>query len=429
MATTRYTIGVIIDLALGRLALLLYGALASALGCTNDGTAGRPSVGDKEAVTTEAITATASTAQKSITIASTPNAECLLRSSNPKNAQTMPVWADDTGIIHLWGPQTSTSETYALNCKENGITVQHAIDLADAATFLPAKPSAAPPRKILPALSDPTSPSQAALIAAGYPPRPNPGTPAYAKWLEIVSAPATLVPQHPVTMPDLQFGLSFGPNNWAGLELDAANTRYVVALSGFPVPPMGVSASNSAASFWSGLGGDGEALIQDGVLYRSVFNIGWYIPWYEYWKDTSSVPVFNSNFVINPNDNMVEFAWEGDSTCTIGPGHTGYGCFWYQDQTHQNETFQSLPVKAPAGSVFNGTTAEGIVESQSGFLFPPWTSAPMQFLAYDPYGGTHDFATDPFKNNTMVDGSENVMARAQYSFSPDYLAFTWVASQ
>ncbi|HEX7668365.1 MAG TPA: hypothetical protein VF395_02220, partial [Polyangiaceae bacterium] len=95
-----------------------------------------------------------------------PHASCTLYAPNGKN---MPVWADDIGIVHLWGLQAAASETYFLDCSEAGAVSHYDIDLAEASAFQPAVPRATrAPRITLPALTDYMGPTQEELIKAGY---------------------------------------------------------------------------------------------------------------------------------------------------------------------------------------------------------------------------------------------------------------------
>jgi hypothetical protein len=146
---------------------------------------------------------------------------------------------------------------------------------------------------------------------------------------------------------------------------------------------------------------------------------------------------------------MVFYAWEGDSSCTIGAGHTGYGCFWFQDQTQNHLTVGTIGVQAPtpaqlagrscnggppAVNAFNGSTAEGILEllmtpQGAPLPLPLWLDAEETFWANDSNNGTDDLANNPYQNITLYNSSNQPLATAQYNSSPDVVGFTWVASQ
>jgi hypothetical protein len=271
---------------------------------------GEPVTEKGEAITAAGATAPAPVPQE-ITIVSTPHAKCTLRASSATTSpQSAPVWADDVGLVHLWAPPASVSEMYSLDCSAGGDTAQHSFDLANAATFLPAAaPAAAVGRKTRPALTNPTTLTQAELFAAGYPPRPDPtlAPSLYGKWLKIVSIATTLIPPHLVERSDLHFGAATNKTStrWTGIALNTPATRYIVVAGAFGVPtgflPPGGAASSNVAT-WVGLDGWSNAdVVQDGVDYATTGTVGSYSAWYEYYP---SAPVFNTSMVVHPDDTM-----------------------------------------------------------------------------------------------------------------------------
>src|SRR5690349_275789 len=44
---------------------------------------------------------------KEMTIASLPNAACNLKPLDRADSRSLPVWADDVGLVHLWAPARS----------------------------------------------------------------------------------------------------------------------------------------------------------------------------------------------------------------------------------------------------------------------------------------------------------------------------------
>jgi hypothetical protein len=385
---------------------------------------------EKETVAAQALTAVvdaSTTQQKEITIATSPNAKCILRSSVSPNTQSMPVWADDVGLVHLWAAPKSASEGYSLECNESRTVVQHAFDLAAAATFVHATPRAtAAGRTVRPALANPLSIAQADLVKAGYPPRPDPtlAPTLYKKWLETVSVTAIQVPPNLVERSDLHFQAGNG-SAWCGLFLQNFTNHYSLAVGTFAVPPFVPIASQSNAAIWPGVGG-GE-VIQDGVDYQSLGSVGHYNAWYEY-TGPSSNAVFNTAMVIRPADSMDFWAWEGNSSCTMVAGG-GYGCFWYQNQTPNPPTsFGTLGVQAPDNS-FNGQTALAMMERQSGVALSPWYFAEMALIGVDSVGYEHFFATDVYWNATLVNASGQVMCSPQYGGYPNYVSYLWQSAQ
>ena len=391
------------------------------MGCSAAGDP--PGAGEPVAKTQETVTA-AVPAQKEITIASTPNAKCIVQPSNATDSsQSMPVWADDVGLVHLWAAQKSSSEAYSVDCSGDGDTAKHVFDLADAATFVPATAAFAPVgRTTRPALTDPLGPSAADLVKGGYPPRPDPNLApsSYKKWLNAVSKPATLIPPHLVERPDLHFA----GNTWCGYVLDNASTRYIVSVEQFYtpifVPATGSTSSNSA--LWAGLDGYGTAdVIQDGVDYASTGSVGSYSAWYEYFcpgtpTPAACRPVFNTSMVVSASDEMLFWSWEADSSCTYGSGHTGYGCFWYEDETTLVQAGDFI-VTAPNNS-FGGATVEGIMESQQGVALSPWYFSNMEFDGWDTSLTEHNINSDSSQNITLF-GASDTMATTSYAGYPD----------
>ena len=392
-------------------------AVAAVLDC---GTSNPTPVAERTTATTQAVAAPdAGPPQQQITIASTPNAKCTLNS----RGATMPAWADDSGIVHLWASPTSTSDQYTLDCDEAGTAVQYPFDLANPATFVPASARFIPmARKIRPALTDPAGPSPAEIISAGYPPRPDPklAPEMYQNWLAVVSTPAVIVPPFLVELPDRTFGPAQPWNSpaWCGLAMDQA-ARYTYSSAYFYIPQFGPYGATYESTIWGGLGGaDNDDIIQDGVDYESLYGVGTYTPWYEYyWKK----PVGNFNMNVAPNDFMVEYAWEADASCNNVPGG-GYACFLYEDETPNPPlSFASGPIQAPDAN-FTGWTAEAIIEKQPYYALAPWAGANVALYATDSNGQSHTFNSDAYLNATLVNGSGQAlcisgqMSAAQASF-------------
>jgi hypothetical protein len=155
--------------------------------------------------------------QKEITIAGVPHTKCMLHPDG--SDASMPVWADDEGIIHLSAAPTVASQMFAVECSEPNGSAQYKFDLANPDTFSPATPRAvSKDRSMRPALQD-IDMKQEGLIAAGYPPRPDKGSSRYARWLENVSRPAIVIKPH-----QIESQLSFDPGtsktgyNWVGFS-------------------------------------------------------------------------------------------------------------------------------------------------------------------------------------------------------------------
>lgn len=374
--------------------------------------------------------------QSEITIAASPSAKCTLHFPNVTDSDhSMTVYAADDGIVHLWAPHVP--ERYVLDCDQQGTATTHLIDLEDPATFLPVPPPVIPKnRKILPALSDPMSLSQADLINAGYPPRPDPSAPAYDQWLEMVSSPMTLITDPTlIERPDVRHEpyTNETAHNWDGLSL-VASVHYDWVLATFTIPtfstPNGVS--NSAVSMWPGLDGDyntSPIVLQDGIDYDSTGSIGTYSQWYEYAPDPALYP---AGMVVSPGDSMTFWAWEGDSTCASGPGKTGYGCYWYKNNT-TGVTLGTLRLPIPPGKTFDGKSAEFIMERPTinGGMRPlsQWLVASMQAAAVDWNANWHNFQSDPYHLITLINTSNQTLADAIHYGGDDMCLYGWERAQ
>jgi hypothetical protein len=165
--------------------------------------------------------------------------------------------------------------------------------------------------------------SQSDVIAAGYPPRPDPDSPRYERWLELVSTPVTLIDVHAV-----QTNRHRGPakamssTNYAGIALDypgsAPYTTYTDAGSWMFVPDLSQQGSGSIASPWIGLGGVHDSvIIQQGVEGFSSGGVTMYFAWYEYYPD--GLLMLDTN--VNPNDLVYMEAYECDQSWNSGRSH------------------------------------------------------------------------------------------------------------
>lgn len=400
-------------------AVLLLGA-----GCSSAG-GGVPTGQSGQGRTGQALSGSAST-PSAITIASLPHSKCVLH----HGSDSMPVWADDVGIVHLWAPQTPTPDEYTLDCDESGNNVEYQYDLSDPATFTPATPRVAPPAYATrAALADPTSLSEAALIQAGYPPRPDPtkASALYQQWLKIVSTPATIVPANLVQRTDHRNDPVTPTTSyrWCGGALDKASTRYDFVYGTYHVPFYAIPYGTpyAYATPWVGLGGVTDSgLIQDGTDIEAVGVTITQQAWYEYYPN---YPVDNTNMVITANNIMYLEAWEGDSSCVHGAGHTGYGCFWYEDYS-TGVTAGTFKVKAPTGSTFAGQSAEGIMEKwpQPYELAPWYGTAETTFFAEDSNGNLHTLESDPYLNVTLINGSDQTLCTAS-AINSDTVGQVW----
>jgi hypothetical protein len=411
------------------------------------GAAGSPSgspSGNPGNPSSAASTPTASP-QKEITIASLPFSACTLTSTLMQTS--LHVWADDLGIVHLWAEPSATSHVHTLDCDESGATVRHSFDLAGPKTFVPAVARvAAVAHKVLPPLTDPMSKSQSELIQEGYGLRPDPSSPLFAKWAEVVSKPLTVVAPRSVPNPwASNEPATFTTSRiWDGIALNKRNTRYWAAIGAFTIPTFTAQANQGNTyhnGLWPGVGGDtidtGERqLIQDGIDFQSNGVVNTYYLWTQYVPDETFAHVI-PGFVPRAGDSMLVEAWEGDADCNFYGifGGSGYACFQIFDYT-QSGTAVYYPFQPGQNdnphiqgdsNTFGGFTCEGIMERQSdGRYLASWTSASMEFGCYDAIGGFHEAFSDPFFLKWMSrDGAQSNYLAGSAKTGDDTESFYW----
>ena len=129
--------------------------------------------------------------------------------------------------------------------------------------------------------------------------------------------------------------------------------------------------------------------------------------------------------VVRANDEMLFWSWEADSSCTYGSGHTGYGCFWYEDETTTVQAGDFI-VTAPNNS-FGGASVEGIMERQQGVALSPWYFSNSGFDGWDTSLTEHNINSDLSQNITLY-GASDTMATASYSGYPDVETLDFVNS-
>jgi hypothetical protein len=343
-----------------------------------------------------------------ITIAAAPYAKCTLHapgSTDPK--QSMVVYADGQGVAHIFGKKTSQA-VGLLDCELGGATVSHVLDLGNPSTFEPlaVAPVAAPSTTIQPALTDPNSLSDGDLMKRGYPPRPNPqrAAAAYAKWLQVVSKPMTVV--HATSTIDTGMRADsvklWKQDLWGGLALD--NKEYAQAMGIFLVPLVGGTGVTSQAVWWAGLGAPGtNDLVQDGIWMKT-FSNGSFSSYTLFWE---YVPVNNAtpypDVQIHPGDEILAWVGVGDSMGNYKPGlRSYYGWFWMANLT----TGYATPLISkwpPNDNSWSGYGADFIMERLDGIQGQPlanygpwfWPTA-MDCYALDSTGTARDFTHDHY---------------------------------
>lgn len=174
-------------------------------------------------------------------------------------------------------------------------------------------------------------------------------------------------------------------------------------------------------SDWIGVDGYGDTdVIQDGIYASSLGQTISIKAFYEYYPDYAQE---NPNMVISPWDSMYFIAHEGDASCNEGPGYTGYACFWYEDVT-TGVAFTPGPIQAP-NDLFQGLTAEAIMEKQYAYDLTAWLSSQTNFGAADSSFSEHYLSTDPYDNITLIDLSLAPLCAASKD-SGSSAGFTWL---
>jgi hypothetical protein len=329
-----------------------------------------------------------------------PDAACDLHATGVNDpSYTMRLYANIEGYVRFhFTPNQGTQDAYLqLDCTTQQAVTTHPLHLRIAHSptgDMPAPEASVPVpagSKIRPALTDEAARqlSDEDILAQGYPQRPNAAESpeAYAKWLNRVSRPMTILPAHSVKRSDISHlprTTVAGPNiskNWSGFV--AANSPgsyrmiygewYVPAVSGevevveegrmptiVPGPP-------TYSALWVGLDGNTtNELVQAGSEQdaRSLFLFGTatsYYAWTEAYPLDSETEVFS----VSPGDGIEVAVYVGDAKGNVNPSG-GYAWFNVLDPTAGIGGKYSLQLGTGFG--FTGYSAEWIMER-------PWITA------------------------------------------------------
>ena len=311
-------------------------------------------------------------------------ADCFVTDSEPPTTppSSLEVASDDLGQVRFSIDPGSyvTPINLIVNCQaqESTSTIPLELDVGDNPSL--ADEIVTPRGKARPPLSgDPMSYTQAQVIAAGFPPRPDPGQSldAYNRWLSLVSLPGIQVPSGTVPI-HARFDNS---PNWSGSVTTTGGTQYWDANGYWYVPSVSGSApcpgsESNQAAIWPGIGGtDGGGLIQAGSwntvnvtvtrgLYCQQYNTFSTGAWMEY---IPNGPFAAPNLTISPGDELYVEVWSGDASGNFA-ANGPYG--WYFIYDYATTGYSQFSVAKPSGTTFYGTTAEWILEdpNSSGSL-------------------------------------------------------------
>ncbi len=340
---------------------------------------------------------------KRVRLQTAPAATCLLHGANG-DSDGVSLYADDDGEIEFFvtpHAPTDLDVRYALDCvADQGSLDTQFGDLRSAVAktsprSADGKSSAGPERRVIslrPALlGDPMLYSQAELLVAGYPLRPDPiVSPAdYAKWKDLVSVPAQMVSSRLVRRPSY----AATSRNWCGYVADQPNATFSLAKGYFQIPSVAqiCSGCNTGAGLWAGLDGSWSAdgrrshdVVQAGAEMDAFSFFGTQINSYYVWREWyPDVQESISNMHADPGDTFYVQVWMGDSSGNLNP-NGGYAWFYLQNLTNNYYYYGSKirPFWFPSDAAFLGNTAEWIVEATgltngSTMLLSPFGSASM----------------------------------------------------
>jgi hypothetical protein len=363
-----------------------------------------------------------------ITMKVDPNGICTLHSQTPDaHSGTAEVSADSEGTVQFYSRPTAAdldvTTNLLLDCADEAGKVKSypleitgaTSDLTSALAVDPRPPGINRP----PINGDPGRYSDAELVSAGYPPRPDShGSPAaYAHWLKVVSTPAVAVSGRPIERKK-----TFNAQTsdiWSGGVIDQPGAIYDLVSGVINVPSATYAdcpASDCFGSLWVGLDGspfqsaDGRGspdVLQDGIVIQAInvhsFHGTFYGSWVE-WFPGNEVTI---GVAVHPGDQLFAEAWIGDSTGAITASGS-YGWFYMYNET--TTAYYQGNLAEPSGIKFVGNDAEWIMERQNtnGTHWPLVHFGNASISQLFARNGTdfttqHDFSTDLSYDIWMTD--------------------------
>ena len=322
-----------------------------------------------------------------------PDAACDLHAAGVNDpTYTMRLYANIEGYVRFhFTPMQDIQDAYLqLDCTAGEATTTHPLHLRMAATptedmpaperFLPAPKGS----KIRPALTDEAARqlSDEDIIAQGYPLRPSAAESpeAYAKWLNRVSRPMTLISPHSVRRSDISHlprTSIAGPNtseNWSGFVAQSSPGSYRMVEGGWNVPsvtgevgtlkggfPVVIPGPPTYSALWVGLDGNTtNDLVQAGteqdarflLLYGTATN-------YYAWTEVYPLESITEFFSVSPGDGIDVTVYVGDSKGNVNPAG-GYA--WFNVYDAMAGMGGNISKKLGSGFGFTGNSAEWIME-------------------------------------------------------------------
>jgi hypothetical protein len=340
-------------------------------------------------------------AETPVVLQTEPDASCDLHTVGfTEPSQTMRLYANVEGYVKFhFTPNQGIQDAYLqLDCTTQQAVTTHPLHLrinASPTADMPAPEASVPApagSKVLHALTDEAARqlSDQDIIAQGYPPRPNAAESpeAYAKWLDRVSRPITIVPPHSVKRSDISHlprTTIAGPNtstNWSGFVAQSSAGSYQGVAGEWTVPsvlgevkvvlegrlPTVVTGPQTYSALWVGLDGNtSKDLVQAGTEQNAqslpLFGTATsYFAWTEICSLESPCQPMQEVLSVSPNDGMDVSVFVGDSAGNLNP-NGGYAWFYvyvYSSSGPMRGGSYSTPLGTGFG--FTGNSAEWIME-------------------------------------------------------------------
>jgi len=313
--------------------------------------------------------------QTPIVLKTMADAACDLHAVGTSDTRTMRFYANGEGYVRVHATAREGMEgRVQLDCSSNGKAVNYPLHLLASSSLtadMPAPQSVVPtPKgsKVRPGLTEAQARSLTddELANLGYTERPDvlSSPDEYAKWLDHVSRPMTVLPQHLVSTNVTASPGSYTSSNWSGLEAHSTTKRkYSAVAATWNVPPIVLgdpSGNPTYSAFWIGLDGDGtKDLVQAGTEQDAQEFLGILFTNYYAWSELlPNQPTEQGVFGVNAGDEIQVEVWIGTGSGAPNPAG-GYGSFRIIDWTQSNESLFYVPL---AGTYYNGTEAEWIME-------------------------------------------------------------------
>jgi Peptidase A4 family len=401
-----------------------------------------------------------------ITMKALASSTCVLSAQGSSDAkQSLRVFADDNGVVRFHVHPAAESEEVArfqVDCEANGKINRFPLELRASSSpteDMPAPaaeaPRAKPGSSVLPELTEEqaASLSRQELLQRGDPPRPdaeqNPE--AFARWLKVVTKPATFVPPGLIANPGVTHKTqkvkngTFTSHNWSGFELDgsAFTFDYVQGVWWVPTVMLGETGVPTYSSFWIGLDGDGTTdLVQDGTEqdgYEYCFITCWDITTYDAWTEYLPQQPYEqvvSGLTVDPGDEIDSFLDTCiffTSDCQMEPlGFDAQFVIWDMTRGEYTIVYTASGVNPALGTeaewIMERPTVNGSLPDLADYWTAVMTSAVACNYAFTncmDYGFPSEGVTT--KDISMYNPGTGHLLSSVYSLSSTEMEFFWWA--